>query len=69
MQDWKNKVIEKIDESHKLTDALSQHFILENQIAQLNQISEVMFKVCEGKQLNKLIEFMDEKLNFFAKKK
>ena len=49
LQDWKNKVIEKIEESHKLTDALSQHFILENQISSLNQISEVMFKVCEGK--------------------
>ena len=41
-----------------MTEGLSVYFSIEHQINIYNQISEVMCKTLEGRQLNNFLEFM-----------
>ena len=48
LNDWKLKVQEDIENSTKMSDAISTHFSIEHQVLGLNRISEVMLKVLDG---------------------
>lgn len=36
LQDWKTKITEKIEQSHKMAEAVASHFTIENQLVTLN---------------------------------
>ena len=63
------KISDKIEMSHQVTDAISTHFGIENEVVVWNQISDVMVKCLEGRQLNKFIDFINSKQNMITKKK
>ena len=69
LEDWKLKISDKIEMSHQVTDAISTHFGIENEVVVWNQISDVMVKCLEGRQLNKFIDFINSKQNMITKKK
>ena len=69
LNDWRLKVQENIENNTKLTDAVATHFSIENQVLSLNKISEVLLRVLDGHEYNRLIDFVNEKQTYLAKKK
>ena len=69
LQDWADSVKDQIGSSHKMTDALSNHFCMDYQILTYNIISETLEQSLEGKQKNNFLQFMRDKQDLLGKKK
>ena len=69
LNDWRLKVQENIENSTKITDAIASHFSVENQVFSLNKISDILLRVLDGHEYNRLIDIVNEKQNYLAKKK
>ena len=69
LNDWRLKVQESIENNIKITDAVSTHFSVENQVYSLNKISEILLRVLDGHEYNRLIDVVNEKQTYLARKK
>ena len=69
LNEWRIKMQGHIDDSIKITDAVATHFSVEAHVVSLSRISEIMIKVLDGHQYNKLIDVVNEKQQYLARKK
>ena len=56
LKDWQLKIKDSLANNNKMTEALSAHFTIENQLVSLNQMSEIFLKVLDGQQYNNFID-------------
>ena len=69
LQDWSNRVRDQIEDSFKVTDAVSSFFCQENQIMVYNIVTETLTRCLEGKTLNNFLDFMRTRQDQIGKKK